>query len=377
MFGRKALDVPAVVFDNGSGLCKAGVAGEKRPRAVISTVVGYPKLRPTMIGAGHRSIYIGNEALAKRAVLTLTYPMEHGIVSSWKDMETVWRHMYEFELKLKSWKRPVILTEAPQNPLKNREMMTEIMFENFKVPAVYVSLQAMMALYAAGQTTGIVLDSGDGVTHSIPIYEGHCLLQNISRMDFAGRDITKYFAVLLAECGYSFVSCTEREIVRDIKEKMCYIVLDPRKEVKKKPQDSFCMYELPDGNTIKIGDQVFRAPEALFCPVDAGISAPGIHKMILQSICKCDPTVQKYMFGNVVLAGGSTLFPGISKRIYRELEHQTLPGTHISISAPPDRILSGWIGASVLSSLSSFQELWVTAMEYKEYGPAAIHRKCF
>ncbi|XP_069502832.1 actin-5-like [Ambystoma mexicanum] len=377
MFHPNILHAPAVIVDNGSGLCKSGLAGEKAPRSVLSTIVGRPRESLVMLGGDRKQYYVGDEAQAKRGILTLKYPMEHGIVTSWDDMEKVWRYVYEQQLKVNSRERPVLLTEAPLNPLQNREKMTQVMFESFGVPAMYVAVQAMLALYAAGNTTGVVLDSGDGVTHSVPMYDGHCLPHSISRLDFAGRDITMYFQRLLMQSGYSYLSTPGREIVRDIKESLCYIAIDPNKEINKTPEEIHRVYQLPDGHCMHIGAQLFQAPEALFAPILAGVAEPGIPQMILSSVMKSDKDIHAHLFSNVVLAGGSTLFPGIDRRLLIEIQQQAPNGVFIQIYAPPDRIHSGWIGASILSSLPSFQNMWVTVSDYKEFGPAVIHRKCF
>lgn len=377
MFDLKLLDVPAVIFDNGSGLCKAGIAGDSAPRSVITAIVGRSKAQATMLGAGQKEYYIGEEAQSKRGVLTLNYPIDHGIVTSWDDMERIWRHVYECELRITSNDRPALLTEAPLNPLQNRERMTEIMFESFKVPAMYVAVQATLALYASARTTGIVMDSGDGVTHTVPIYEGYCLPHAVSRLDIAGRDITEYFMRLLLESGYSFISTAEREIVKDIKEKLCYVALDPIQEMSVKPEELLKEYKLPDGNIIKIGSQLFRAPETLFLPTNIGVEAPGIHRMVFNSIMKCDIDVRKDLYGNILLSGGSTLFPGLDERILKEMQLQVPIGISVRIIAPPERKYCVWIGASILTCLSSFKQMWVTLVDYKDFGPGVVHRKCF
>ncbi|XP_066492869.1 actin-like [Tiliqua scincoides] len=368
------VDLPAVIIDNGSGLCKAGLSGEQEPRSVVATVVGYPKSPAIMFGPVQRQYYVGKEAQEKRGILSFKYPVEHGIVTSWDDMEKIWRHIYRHELRMKTRERPVMLTEAPLNPASNRERMTEIMFEHFRVPALFVGLQAMMALYASARTTGLVLDSGDGVTLTVPIYKGHCLLHGISRMNFAGRDITKYLATLLLESGHTFLSSAEKEIVKNIKENLCYVSMDPNH---KKGKGSVHKYTLPDGNSVDIGDQLFRAPESLFSPAVAGSSAPGVHHLISDSVSKCDGGIQKNIWCNVVMAGGSTLFNGLSDRLLKELQVLAPSGTPVKILAPEDRMYSVWIGASVLTSLASFKKMWVTRHEYKEVGPTVLQKKCF
>ncbi|CAK9293642.1 unnamed protein product [Gordionus sp. m RMFG-2023] len=358
-------EVRTLVVDNGSGLCKAGFAGDAFPCAVFSS---------TIMGTGQKDCYVAEDDETKSGMPTLRYPIEHGVITNWADIEIIWNHAFYNKLKIAPEEYSVLMTEAPLNPKPNREKMTEIMFEKFKVPAFYIGIQELLGLIGSGKGTGVVVDSGDDVSYVVPIYDGFALPHAITRIDFAGRDLTKYLQNILSEKG----GTTEGEIVADIKEKLCYVALDFEEEMAL--AETSCeikkSYELPDGKIITIGDERFRCPETFFQPYFIGKESGGIHEIIYNSIMKCDMNIRKELYKNIVLSGGSTMYPGLKERLEKEISALAPPTITISVLAPDDRKFLTWIGGSILASLSTFQSMCITKTEYDEVGSSIVHRKC-
>jgi len=368
-----------LVIDVGSGNCKAGFAGEDAPRCVFPSIVGRPKTANVMSGTESCDFYVGEAAQLKRGILKVTYPVEHGVVQDWDDMEKIWSHTFYHGLRVNPQEHAVMLTEAALNPKANRERMTQIMFESFYAPAMYVSTQAVLSLYASGRTTGIVCDSGDGVTHVVPIYEGYAMPHAVSRANFAGRDLTEYLMKIMSERGPALTTSGEKEIVRDIKEKCCFVSENFESDNAKASTSSEVdvTYELPDGQIVTLGSERFRCPEAAFKPPLMGIEAKGMHLQVFDSIMNCDIDLRKDLFSNVVLSGGTTMFPGFGKRMQKELVELAPSTVRIRVLYPDDRKHSVFIGGSMLSDLDTFHQMCVTKAEYTESGPRIVHKKCF
>merc|ERR1712132_10167 len=363
---------PAVVVDNGSGMMKAGCSGEDAPKVTFSSVVGYPKQKTALAGTD-KDYYIGEEAQQKRGILILKYPLEHGIVQNWDDMEKVWRHTFDNELRMVVVDETeededccgVLLTEAPMNPKENRERMTQIMFETFNARRFYVAIQAVLSLYASGRTTGVVVDCGDGVSHTVPIYEGYSMPHAIQRINLAGRDLTDYICKILQESKITLTTTAERESAKKIKE------------------DQF---EMPDGTVVTVHNQMIRCPELMFKPSLDGKEMMGLHELTKKTVNDCDLDVRKDLLGNVVMSGGTTMFPNMPERLQSEIQGLVPEATKVKVIAPPERMISVWIGGSILASLSTFNRMWINResnpdaqppiVGYEEVGPRIVHQMC-
>lgn len=214
-----------------------------------------------------------------------------------------------------------MLTEPPQNPLKNRENLIERMFEKYGFAASNVSIQAMLTLYAQGLLTGVVVDTGDGVTHVVPVYDGFVPQNLIRRLDVAGRHITQYLIKLLLLRGYAFNRTADFETVRQIKEKFCYVANDITQE-RKLASDTTCLmenYTLPDGRVIKIGRERFEAPEALFNPSLIDSEKSGMADMVFEMIQDADIDTRSEYYKHIVLSGGSSMYPGLPTRLEKDI----------------------------------------------------------
>ena len=246
------------------------------------------------------------------------------------------------------------------------------MFETLHTPAMYVAIQGVLALYAFGYSIGIAIESGDGVSHILPVYEGYTIPHAILCLDLGGWDLTNYLR-LLRERGYSFSTTAGCEIAFEIKEKMCYIGsdFDPRLL---NVENS---YKFPDSQVITIENEQFSCLEALFQPSLLGMNLFGIHEPCYNSIMKCDIDTSKNFYCNMALYGGNTMFPGIAERMQKEITTLTSNTTRVRVYAQPECKYSVWIGDSILASLSTFQQMWISKQEYDESGPAIVHRKCF
>ena len=285
------MTAPVIVFDNGTGYMKAGLSNKETPMCTIPALIGRPMLRfkQKIENIELKPIMIGDEVTPVRSLLELTYPMEEGIIKNAGDMEILWDYVLQKKLKINKSdfkNRKLLITEAPNNPTKNKEKMAQILFEKIGIGFFNIEPQAKMTLYCEGAQTGVVLDSGDGVTHVIPIAQNYVLQHQIKRLDIAGRHITNYLTRLMQIKGYAFNSTADFEIVRELKEKYCFVSCDIEKDRKLEQETTYynTYTKLPDGRKIRISCEKFEAPEILFQPHLVQNEMPGVHEMLYQCI---------------------------------------------------------------------------------------------
>jgi len=403
-----------IVMDCGTATIKAGFAGGTKPKITVGTKVGRAKHQRVMPGgalegeeqrtsgsggkktssSGITSYFVGSKLDEHRGAFLLEHPMERGAVvdGGWDAMELLWEHIYsKSNLNARMEEHPVLLTESPHNPSSQREQLAEIFFETFRVPALFVAPPAVLSLYASGRTTGVVLDVGEGVTHCIPVYEGYALPHSIVRSDLGGIDVTKRLQLLLRKSGLAFSTTAEVDFVSRMKEEVCYVSNVPTNEESdydmggnassattgggaSNAAAAKAQYQLPDGQVVTIANERHRASEVLFQPSLIGSEERPIHDVLMTSINQSDMDLRSTLFSNIVLAGGSTLLPGLGDRLLYEVRQRAPERTRIRISAPPERRDSAWVGGSILASLATFKNMWVGRNEYEEYGSSILHR---
>uniref|UniRef100_A0AC34QBP3 Uncharacterized protein n=1 Tax=Panagrolaimus sp. JU765 TaxID=591449 RepID=A0AC34QBP3_9BILA len=370
-------EVTSIVIDNGSQNIRAGFSGDDEPRVIFSSVVGDVRFHNVMDCLGLKNSFVGNEAQEKRDILALKFPIKNGIVKDWDGVGKLWHHTFFDKLKVSPTEHPILLTEPLMNPTTNREKMAQIMFEQFNVPKLHVALQPILSIFAAGLVTGIVVESGHGVTQILPIFEG-CVQRNaIQRLNFGGSNLTDYLAKILTERGYYFESTADLEVVREIKERICYVAHDFDREMTTAATSSSLekSFELADGTNIVFGNQCFRCAETLFQPHFLDFESPSFPQMTYESIMKCGIGLRKQLYSNVIVSGGNTLFPGFIARFQNEMSSLAPPTIKIDLKVLSKRENAVWTGGSILASLPTFQTEWSTKQEYDEFGPSVLERK--
>lgn len=362
-----------LILDNGSGSVKAGLSTDQQPTHVFPEIVGKPREKWKKKYA--KELYVGDDCLEGLNHMATRRPIENGIIENFEDMEKLWEYTFFEKLDANPMRHPLILTEPPYNPKPNRERVAEMMFESFGVPSLNISIQGVLALLGHGRTSGVVLSSGEGVTSTIPIFDGFGLPHCINRMDTAGKDLNIILGKLLAKNGLSLVKSTEKNETQNIKEQHCYVSQDPSEENAEAVE-----HTLPDGRKVTLKDERWQATEGLFNPAAGGLESEnmGCASMVWDTVAKCELDTRRTLLSNIVIAGGSTMFPGFADRLSKEVKAFAPSGIQTGV-----RVVQGknpqntvWIGGQIFASLRAMQEdQWVTIEDYDERGVGYIHEK--
>lgn len=304
-------------------------------------------------------------------------------------MEKIWEYTFNDILKTETHGKRIMLTDPPQNPKSNREKMLEVMFEKFHFQGAFIQIQAILTLYSQGLLSGLVVDSGDGVTHAVPVFDGYTSHHLTRRLNIAGRHITSHLVELLQRRGYSLNPASDLQAVAEMKEKLCYVARDYKKEVQL-AQETVCLskeYTLPDGRVIRVGAERFTAPEALFSPSLVDMEGPGIAEMVHECIQACDIDNRLPLYSHIVTSGGTTMFPGFASRLDSELRklyvkdvlkgnEQNAHKLKLRVEDPPRRRHMVFLGAAVLADIMKDKDsFWVSRAEWQE-DPHRAMMKC-
>mmetsp|Transcript_21478 Transcript_21478/g.29855 ORF Transcript_21478/g.29855 Transcript_21478/m.29855 type:complete len:393 (-) Transcript_21478:228-1406(-) len=381
-----------VVCDNGSGFVKCGFAGDNFPRATFPCMLGRPMLRfeEGVAQKQLKDIMVGAECAEMRHNLEVSYPISNGIVKNWEDMHHVWNHTFNEVLKIDPSECRILLTDPPLNPLKNREQMVATMFETYGFQGAFIQVQAVLTLYAQGLLTGLVVDSGDGVTHVVPVVDGFAFPHVTKRLNVAGRHITTYLVDLLLRRGYAFNRSADFWTVQDMKEELCFTSFDYERDLKLAQETTHLVksYTLPDGRVIKVGPERFMAPEALFRPDLVDVDGGGIADCVFKCVQEMDIDNRMTLYQHIVMSGGSSMYPGMPSRMEKEItslylanvlkgNKEGLRKLKLRVEDPPRRKHMVFLGGAVLADIMRDKpEFWVSKQEWEEEGERVLKKKC-
>ena len=366
--------VTPVVIDCGTAFTRAGFGGDSAPISTIATVVGRPResfraaseLRET-------DTFVGAEVFKRPAQLSIRFPIENRVFTNFEDTTAFLTHIFENEVKVPADKHPLVMTLAALTPQSTKEKILEIVMETFRVPAFYPVSPAASCLYAAGVTTGVVVDSGEAGTLVMPVFQGFSMPYFSKKLDLAGKHVNDALKKGLISLGYHLSTSVERDVLRDMKEQLCFVSADPEQE-KNAAEKTFAT---PDGMELKIAKERFMSPEILFNPSLLGVDAPGTSRMIADVVTSVDEDIRPQLASNILLAGGSTMFDGYQERVKNDLMKFLPPSISFQVNAPITRKMSSWVGCSIISSVSTFSQLWISRQEYEEEGASVFAIKSY
>lgn len=376
-----------IIIDIGSGTVKAGFSGEENPKLVFNNYFGESKYKKVLHTYDKKSAnineqYIGDDCDKYLGLIKLRYPVNRGSFEKDEDILTLFNHIF-LKLGLNSQEikeHPILITEPILNPKSNREKISQILLDKLNIPAIFFASQPILSLLSTSATSGIILESGDGVTQSCFVCEGYSIPCSYERYNYGGKDVTEYLKTMLRKRGYNFYNTSEIKLVNDIKENLCYLEPGKRTEysnVKKSLNRKLIPYYLPDGNFISIGEERILAPEILFNPEYIGKEYLSFTDMIISSINKIDIELRKKAYESIWLSGGNTAIKDLNEKLIEELKNKFGKTLFINILEnekinPQYRC---WVGGNIISTLEIFKKMWITKNEWNENGNEILHIK--
>lgn len=370
-----------LVIDLGSSEIRAGYSGENEPQLIFPNYIGEPKYNKILKTFNReneeiKDIYVGEECSKYMGIVKLRYPISRGSFSSESDIPIVFSHIFS-RLHLSPEEiqnHPILIAEPLLNIKTNRESISEILFEKFNTPGVFFASQPILSLFSESNTTGTVLESGDGVTQVCSVYEGYSLPSSFIRYDYGGRDITEYLQKLLKKQGIHLNSDTEYLFVKGIKEKYCYSSTGLSDySLNKKSEVSKSKVSLPDLKEIILDSERSTSTQVLFSPSLVGKNYLGVHQMLATSIGKVDVDYRAKLFFSIIITGGNALMKTFTENISNELKNLVPRSIRVKVHKTARPVLCCWTGGTLVTSLGVFKEKWVTKKDWDEKGKDIIH----
>ena len=381
---KESLKQPTII-DLGSSEIKAGFSGEDKPSLIFKSFIGEPKYKDVFssIYKENKEIkqYIGEDCLKNIGLLKLHNPIKHGILVNEQEIIPLFNHIYS-KLGINTDERrehPLIITEPLLNPYSNREKIANSLFDYIGIPSIFFASQPILSLFSTSATTGIILESGEGVSQSCIIYEGYSLPNTYERYDFGGGDVTEYLKLAMKKKGYQLFNSNEYRLISDMKEKYCFFL--PQKynlnveNVKKALNSKKINYYLPDGITVTLGDERILASEILFNPELIGKEYLGLSDIIFSSINKAEIQLRPKAFENIVLSGGNVLMRGLEDKMKEDIINKCNKIVKVNVSTVKEPQISCWVGGNIISSIDIFKKISVSKTEWEEKGSKILHVK--
>ncbi|KAJ8738056.1 hypothetical protein PYW08_000651 [Mythimna loreyi] len=368
-----------VVLDAGSQNLKAGFAGEPSPRAMLPTTVA--RFRRGGLLDGIPIVYCGDEAIMKRGICKMTWPVQEGQIQDWDEMEKLWHHVFYKELWVPPETTKIMNCVHPLTPDADKERMAEIFFESFAVNALYIAKSPPLVLNAYGRTSGVVWEQGYSCCYAAPVFEGFPLKYATITSPITGKMLSTRLQNLMFKAGYSFTTPFELDLIDQIKKDICYISQDFNVELAETAGfESKARYNLPDGQHVLLGEERFLCPEVLFKPELEDLKCRNIIDLICHSIDLCDLDYRSIFYNNIVFSGGSSMIGGLVERVtcdMTKLLKKKLPNVRVKIDAMANRHNAAWTGGSILATLPNLKGFWLTKEEYEDTGSDRVKSKFF